>query len=122
MAKHRRAYEAVCGAIPKGYHVHHIDWDSNNNAPDNLIALPEHIHVAIHRCEQSSINTRAQVEQLIRMFDELEVIKSKGLTREQKLLWIKHNMQIAKALGIKKPKKHKQMDFSWLPYMKQFKK
>ena len=35
-------------SIPKGWQVHHIDWNSENNDPLNLICIPRKLHSLIH--------------------------------------------------------------------------
>lgn len=50
---HRAVYEYYYGAIPDGYHVHHIDHDKTNNKPENLCAMPEVIHHELHAKEQT---------------------------------------------------------------------
>lgn len=44
MQLHRKIYTDAHGEIPKGYHVHHIDGDTDNNSIDNLIAIPHGAH------------------------------------------------------------------------------
>lgn len=46
---HRTVYENHYGSIPKGWHVHHIDYNKKNNTSDNLIALPCEVHDYIHQ-------------------------------------------------------------------------
>lgn len=41
-----RAYRKM---IPKGWVIHHLDGDHDNNHYTNLIAVPEDIHAAYHR-------------------------------------------------------------------------
>lgn len=50
---HRMVYEQYNGAIPDGYHVHHIDHDRGNNEPSNLIALSPGDHQRLHGEEMS---------------------------------------------------------------------
>lgn len=48
-ALHREVYKDAHGPIPDGYHVHHVDSDTSNNDPTNLVALPpgEHVEVTV---------------------------------------------------------------------------
>lgn len=45
---HRTVWEYHNGAIPKGYHVHHIDEDRSNNNIDNLELIPASEHLSRH--------------------------------------------------------------------------
>lgn len=45
---HRVVWEHHNGPIPKGFHVHHIDGDVENNAIDNLELLPASAHLKHH--------------------------------------------------------------------------
>lgn len=44
---HRAVYESEIGPIPDGWHVHHRDRDTSNNAADNLLALDPREHRSI---------------------------------------------------------------------------
>ncbi len=48
----RRWHRVICrryhGDFPYEWHVHHIDGDKVNNAPENLIAIPERLHARLH--------------------------------------------------------------------------
>lgn len=46
--EHRAVYKRVHGQIPYGWIVHHLDYCKTNNEPENLMALPEHVHKYIH--------------------------------------------------------------------------
>ena len=46
--KYRKIYEKHYGSIPKGYHIHHIDFNPLNNDPSNLIAVSPEEHAKIH--------------------------------------------------------------------------
>lgn len=35
--------------IPKGFHIHHIDWDGLNNDLDNLMLMTDEDHRKFHR-------------------------------------------------------------------------
>lgn len=45
---YRLAYIAFYGDPLPGYHIHHIDRDKHNNSMDNLVALTEAEHEAVH--------------------------------------------------------------------------
>lgn len=44
---HRLVYETFVGEIPKGYHIHHIDENKQNNNLDNLKMLSSKEHLSI---------------------------------------------------------------------------
>lgn len=44
---HRCVYETFVGAIPKGYHIHHIDENKQNNNVTNLMMLSKSDHMKI---------------------------------------------------------------------------
>ena len=46
--KHRKIYEENFGPIPEGYHIHHKDFNHNNNDPSNLEALHPDDHTKKH--------------------------------------------------------------------------
>lgn len=49
MENYRKIYETECNIkLPKGFVIHHIDFDRNNNSIDNLVALPEELHREYH--------------------------------------------------------------------------
>jgi len=45
---YRKIYESFYGPVPEGYHIHHKDFDPNNNDPKNLIAVSPQEHAKIH--------------------------------------------------------------------------
>jgi hypothetical protein len=45
---HRKHYERHFGNIPKGFDVHHIDGNHNNNDPRNLLLVTEEMHRWLH--------------------------------------------------------------------------
>jgi hypothetical protein len=51
---HRYVWEKNFGEIPKGYDIHHIDWDKTNNKIENLelICHKEHSRKYPHRQNQ----------------------------------------------------------------------
>ena len=50
---HRVVWEYHNCKIPKGYHVHHIDHDKNNNDISNLQLLTAKEHISVHQSELS---------------------------------------------------------------------
>lgn len=48
---HRVVYARAHGAVPEGFHVHHIDGDRANNGSDNLMAIDEVQHLG---CEHGA--------------------------------------------------------------------
>jgi hypothetical protein len=48
--EHRKIYEDWYGiTIPEGFDIHHIDFDRDNNSPDNLLMLPAELHHRYHQ-------------------------------------------------------------------------
>lgn len=45
---HVAVYENEVGAIQNGYHVHHVDFNKDNNEPENLIAMTSGEHEKLH--------------------------------------------------------------------------
>lgn len=45
---HVAVWEASNGKVPKGYDVHHVDGNKDNNAIENLQCLPHAEHLSIH--------------------------------------------------------------------------
>jgi hypothetical protein len=46
---YRKIYEKIKGPIPKGYEIHHIDGNHNNNDIDNLKCVSIQEHYEIHK-------------------------------------------------------------------------
>ena len=45
-----REYVLATGeSIPPDYDIHHVDWNHNNNAIENLVAIPKNIHKEWHK-------------------------------------------------------------------------
>lgn len=49
----RRVWERTHGPIPPGHHIHHIDGDYTNNAPENLACLSDDAHNRLHAAENA---------------------------------------------------------------------
>lgn len=48
---HRYVWEFYNGEIPKGYEIHHIDYDKSNNDISNLQMLTKKAHMELHGAE-----------------------------------------------------------------------
>lgn len=46
---HRKIYEEAYGPIQKGFHIHHIDGNRDNNDLSNLVALSPKDHYELHK-------------------------------------------------------------------------
>lgn len=90
---HRVEYRKAFGRIRKGYHVHHLDGDSLNNKPENLIAIPEEVHIRAHN--QTSLPSRTELEKWERDWREKNPSKKKlKKLRRQKVLAEDHSLRI----------------------------
>jgi hypothetical protein len=71
MENYKKIYEKYCNIkIPKGYDIHHIDCDHNNNDINNLVMLPKKLHNEYHRlynCVPSVINSTKTISIYNRM-------------------------------------------------------
>lgn len=62
---HRYVWERHNGAIPDGYHVHHIDHDKSNNRLENLELLSASEHSSMHSRESEWVGSEANRKQLV---------------------------------------------------------
>nr|DAN84791.1 MAG TPA: homing endonuclease [Caudoviricetes sp.] len=63
---HRVVWEYHNGAIPQGYHVHHIDHNSCNNRIENLMLMPEREHLSNHmRTPERTAKSRESIKKAI---------------------------------------------------------
>ena len=97
---HRYMYEKYKGTIPKGYQVHHIDHNKDNNEIDNLTLLSNKEHKLLHGREltdeqrefyRNNLNEKARPK-------AIAWHKSKESTE-----W--HKEQYKNSLGARKPVK-----------------
>ena len=57
------ARQAYPKAIPRGWHIHHIDGNHRNNFPDNLVCLTIEQHIKIHAKQGDEKATRLLMRQ-----------------------------------------------------------
>lgn len=57
-ALHREIYSDIIGKIPDGFHIHHIDGNTENNDPSNLKALSPEEHARVTRHENPQAEER----------------------------------------------------------------
>lgn len=62
---HRYMWELAHGEIPKGYHVHHVDGNHDNNSLDNLALVLGKQHVTYHGKNRSA-ETEEKCEKALR--------------------------------------------------------
>lgn len=54
---HRQMWMDINGPIPDGHHIHHKDFNPDNNAMENLEMVRYDIHEAMHRKHEAEIRT-----------------------------------------------------------------
>lgn len=55
---HRELYTDFVGEIPKGYHIHHIDGDTENNSISNLKCMSSKEHAELHLRSPSALEKK----------------------------------------------------------------
>ncbi len=63
-SKTRSDYEKHFGPIPRGWELHHIDHNSQNNDLGNLISIPSTIHAMIHS-NPAAYGSKASIRALL---------------------------------------------------------
>lgn len=63
---HNYVYRKEKGDIPKGYHVHHIDQNKDNNDISNLTTLSKHEHEVLHGQLLTDEDKKARKENVIK--------------------------------------------------------
>jgi len=48
LSEHRYNWICYNGKIPKGYHIHHKNWDRLNNGIENLMLMSTKLHCRLH--------------------------------------------------------------------------
>lgn len=61
---HVYVWEYFNGKIPKGYHVHHKDFDKSNNELENLVLLPVSDHLKLHGASWDDERYEKQIKNL----------------------------------------------------------
>jgi len=68
---HIAIYKSVYGNIKKGWHIHHIDWNHENNNINNLIEIPKKIHQLVHK--YLGYVNREEFELLLKAWNDLDL-------------------------------------------------
>ena len=92
---YRKIYEDHYGPIPKEengrrYEIHHLDGNSNNNDPKNLIAVTLQEHYNIHYSQEDYIACRLIAGKLNK--DPAELFELKSKSEQKKIAEGKHNL------------------------------
>lgn len=99
---HRFVYETEKGIIPKGYHVHHVDHDKNNNTIENLMLMTEHEHFSLHSNE---LTEEQKIKRLERC-DKIRPLTKEWHRSEEGIRWHKeHGLKTIKIMLQKQIKK-----------------
>ena len=69
-SRNNNKYRKVLGDdnIPKHWHVHHIDFNKENNDINNLISLPELIHNLVH--SDFGYMSRNELNNLVKIYNK----------------------------------------------------
>lgn len=79
MKTYRYAYEKRYGIkIPKGFEIHHIDWNHENNEMGNLLLIPKELHEWLHYYANMILSKGATPEEIVKF----KTIKNRMLTQE----------------------------------------
>lgn len=94
---HRYIWEKYNGAIPKGYDVHHIDKNKDNNNIENLQLLTVHEHQMIH-----AVKSEEEKERSRKQLDKVRHLASAWHKSENGRKWhSKHSKQIIQDMQLK---------------------
>lgn len=64
---HIYVWEKYNGKIPNGYHIHHKDFNTDNNEIENLEMLTENEHLSLHgQLEKNKVMAKRLIEQYAR--------------------------------------------------------
>lgn len=75
--KYKKIYKKHFGSIPKGYHIHHIDFNPYNHSIDNLIAVTPEEHAKIHNHEGIKWATKAGIQGAKAFYNRLTIEERK---------------------------------------------
>lgn len=111
-----KAFPEICGELKKGYEVHHIDHNRENNRADNLICLSKKEHIQFHResliTKWKREESRKSVYQYDKDWNFLAVFDNTDIAAE-KINGIKESICCACA-GRKSFKNHYYKGYRWL--------
>ncbi len=79
---HRKVCRQAHGPFPRDWVVHHIDGIKSNNEPENLIALPRHLHDSLHSTMRRMKRqlTRIELQQALNCWKKLRHSKEVRIT------------------------------------------
>ncbi len=61
-----KAFPEICGEWHEGYHVHHINFDKQDNRAENLIIVSVNEHMRIHSIDRKSWNKGKKMDDAFR--------------------------------------------------------
>jgi len=101
---HRFVYEYFYGDVEKNFVVHHKDFNSLNNDPENLVKLTRSEHAKIHYNTQKCFTERANVglqKGQHEMFDKDGKFRQKIFEKNSKLMTeVNHTLPLVKAIKL----------------------
>lgn len=99
-AEHREIYRQHFGRIPRGWVIHHVNSVRDDNRPENLVAMPTHLHDYLHKVQTAERKhfSKELIERVTLHLEgnENEIVKW-VLELERQITW--HRARI-KQLGI----------------------
>ena len=99
MNSYRKSYIKEHGEFPSHWHIHHIDGDNENGEINNLIAIPEIVHVMIHQRgnKNKPLPNRLLIEQIIKKLESKD--QRRNLKKERR--WVNEWISLLGKAGIR---------------------
>lgn len=98
--------------VQKGYEVHHVDWNRENNDIENLVHIPKKVHVCIHN--YFGYVTKEECDTLRKVYEGIE--NPERFTNQYLKLRLRKYISRKKCLLSKQIKgrlQHKQIEYSY---------